>query len=100
MSMIVRNILRPIVLKIPMMLVITLKIVSLKITLITMTLISLKISLVLKALVMTGIEIPLVVETLVHSILVLMKILVPVLNIMVLRLIKSGWSEEIVGTIA
>lgn len=100
-----------VVLKIPLILIImTMKIVSLlKITLleiitlikITMTLITVKISLVLvlKSLIVTGMEIPLVLKTLVHSVLILIKILIPVL-ILILRLIKPGWSKVVIGTIA
>lgn len=71
---------------------------------ITMTLITVKISLVLilENLVLTRIEIPLVLETLVHSILVLIliKIVVPVLGILILRLIETWWSKVVIGMIA
>lgn len=101
-----------VVLKISLMLIVmTLKIVSLLkttlleiITLIKMTLITVKISLVLilENLVVTGIEIPLVLKTFVHSILILIfiKIVVPVLGILILSLVKTWWSKVVIGTIA
>ena len=97
------KILSPIVLEIPMLLVvITLEVVLLlKITLwvIVLTLISVIIPLVLILvnLILTRVEIPLVVITLVHSVLVLIlvKVLVPIL-----RLIKPWWSNVVIRTVA
>ena len=89
-----------------LLVVITLEVILLlKITLmvIVLTLITVIIPLVLILLnlVLTRVEIPLVVKTLVHSVLVLIlvKVLVSVLTILVLGLIKSRWSNVVIGTI-